>query len=200
MDFLWAQQPLGTPRDPVIKYAMYERAPKPNLSIGAKIAELCASFPLRVLCTNLQRRSWAEPPSRVCRTRRSASHRNACPGSWRWPRCRWPSRAERRALVGGGRSEEERAHHSYRSFSARPARTSNIKTTFWPPTLTWNKEHDASSEGAIEPLEGGKVGEGEDSRNDAGEARHSREDHESASGVPVGWGHKQRVNRDSNQK
>lgn len=61
----------------------------------------------------------------------------------------------------------------------------------WPPTLTWNKEHDASSKGAIEPLEGRKVGKREDSSNDPSKAGHGREDHESTSGIPVGWGKKQ---------
>lgn len=58
----------------------------------------------------------------------------------------------------------------------------------WQPRLTWNKEHDASSEWAVEPLEGGEVGKGEDSCDDASKAWHGREDHESASGIPVGWG------------
>lgn len=57
--------------------------------------------------------------------------------------------------------------------------------------LTWNKEHDASSKRAVEPLKGREVGKGEDSCDDASKAWHGREDHEGASGVPVGWGVKQ---------
>lgn len=56
------------------------------------------------------------------------------------------------------------------------------------PWLTWNKEHDPSSKWAVEPLKSREVGKGEDSRDDASKARHGREDHESTSGIPVGWG------------
>lgn len=61
----------------------------------------------------------------------------------------------------------------------------------WLPPLTWNKEHDSSSKGAIEPLKGWKVGKGKDSSNDSSEAWHGREDHEGTSCIPVGWRAKQ---------
>lgn len=54
--------------------------------------------------------------------------------------------------------------------------------------LTRDEEHDPGSEGAVEPLEGGEVGEGHDAGDDAGEARHRREDHKGPGGVPVSWG------------
>lgn len=53
--------------------------------------------------------------------------------------------------------------------------------------LTWNKKHDPCSERAIEPLKSREVSEGEDSCNDASEARHGRQDHKGTSGIPVGW-------------
>lgn len=51
--------------------------------------------------------------------------------------------------------------------------------------LTWNKEHDACSKWAIEPLKSGEVSKGEDSRDDASKAGHGGKDHESSSGIPV---------------
>ena len=36
------------------------------------------------------------------------------------------------------------------------------------------------------------MGKGEDSCDDASKARHGREDHESTSGIPVGWEVKQK--------
>lgn len=53
---------------------------------------------LKVLI-NLQRRSWVEPPSQVCRTKRNASHRNACPGSSPSLPCKWPLQAGQRELL-----------------------------------------------------------------------------------------------------
>lgn len=53
--------------------------------------------------------------------------------------------------------------------------------------LTWNKEHDPSSKGAVEPLKSGEVGKGEDPCDDASEAWHGGEDHESTCGIPVSW-------------
>lgn len=55
-----------------------------------------------------------------------------------------------------------------------------------PVGLTGDKEHDPCSEGAVEPLEGGEMGEGENACDDAGEARHGRQDHEGTGGIPVG--------------
>lgn len=143
------------------------------------------------LCTNLQRRSSAAPPSPVCRTTRSASHRSACPGSSRWPRCKWPWRAEQKGLT----CEGERAAHVRILSLFLQEDTSNRGFKRSQSPLTWNKEHDAGSEGAVEPLEGGEVGEGEDSCDDASEARHGREDHESTSGVPVGYGRKSKLSK-----
>lgn len=54
--------------------------------------------------------------------------------------------------------------------------------------LTWNKEHGPRSKGAVEPLKSREVGKGEDSCDDASEAWHGGEDHESPSGIPVSWG------------
>lgn len=53
--------------------------------------------------------------------------------------------------------------------------------------LTGDKEHDSCGEGAVEPLEGGEVGEGHDPGDDAREAWHGWEDHEGPGGVPVSW-------------
>lgn len=53
--------------------------------------------------------------------------------------------------------------------------------------LTGDEEHDSCGEGAVEPLEGGEVGEGHDPGDDAREARHGWEDHEGPGGVPVSW-------------
>lgn len=142
------------------------------------------------LCTNLQRRSSAAPPSLVCRTTRSASHRSACPGSSRWPRCKWPSQAEQKGLACEGQ----------RAARVRIRRCFSERHVWWGfkqsrSPLTWNKEHDASGKGAVEPLEGGEVGKGEDSCDDASEAGHGGEDHESTSGVPVGYGQKSKFSK-----
>ena len=61
----------------------------------------------------------------------------------------------------------------------------HIAVLFW---LTWNKEHDPSSKGAVEPLESREVGKGEDSCDNTSKAWHGGEDHESTSGIPVSWG------------
>lgn len=53
--------------------------------------------------------------------------------------------------------------------------------------LTGDEEHDPSGEGAVEPLKGGEVGKGHDAGDDAGKARHRREDHKGPGGIPVCW-------------
>lgn len=81
--------------------------------------------------SHLRRRSWAWPPSPVCRTRRSASHRNASPGSWLSLPCRWPYPAEQRKLAKGRQTVRHATVHQRVCFRFRGGGETHWRRRTW---------------------------------------------------------------------